>query len=70
MSETTTREAMPNLVVGTDTHKEVFESNADKANLLAQTYANVSSNDNYSVDFLAHKVAMEAVVTSNAASMR
>ena len=60
MSGTTTREAMPDLVVGTDKDKKVFESNADKANLLAQTYASVSSDDNYDANFLIHKASMEA----------
>jgi hypothetical protein len=60
MSGTTTHAAMPNLVVGKDKDQKVFEANADKANLLAQTYANVCSDENYDANFLIHKARMEA----------
>jgi ribonuclease HI/exonuclease III len=66
MSGTTTHESMPNLVVGKDKDKKVFESNHDKANLLAQTYAEVSSDQHYETNFRNHKAAMETKWRSEA----
>ena len=51
---------MPSLVTTVDGVKVVHESNEEKANLLAQTYADVSSNSKYEEHFKSHKDVMEA----------
>jgi hypothetical protein len=55
MAGNTTAYSMPNLTRDGASH----ETNEQKANLLAVTYAQVSSNSNYSPIFVAHKQAME-----------
>ena len=55
MTGTSTNPSMPNLVKDGRT----YESNAEKADLLAKTYAAVSSDANYTPAFAEHRQAME-----------
>src|SRR5207244_11662679 len=54
MSGTTTRQSMPNL----QKNGVVYETNDEKANLLATCYADVSSNRNCTTEFAAKKIKM------------
>jgi len=50
---------MPHLVVSNGDDKKEFETNEEKADLLAQVYAQVSSDANYEESFKSHKTRME-----------
>ena len=67
MTGTAARQSMPNLVVIKGDQHEVFESNEAKANLLAQVYAEVSSDSKYEDSFKVHKAAMELEWSSESA---
>src|SRR5579872_4993572 len=55
MSGTETKQSIPNLVKDGLS----YETNIEKANLLASTYAATSSNENRRPAFMAHKKEME-----------
>ena len=60
MTGTSAREMMPNLVVEEENKETViYDTNQAKANLLAQTYAKTSSDENFEPNFYRHKHEME-----------
>ena len=40
-------------------HYVIYHSSKAKADILAETFSNISSNDNYNPDFLKHKIHFE-----------
>lgn len=59
MTGTASRSSMPHLVITSGDEEKTFETNEEKADLLAQVYAQVSSDANYDDHFARHKTRME-----------
>ena len=64
MNGTAARSSMPSLVTSVNGVNHIFETNEEKANLLAQAYADVSSDAKYEGSFRDHKAIMEEAWSS------